>query len=265
MTGTAPWTGTVGILGAGRAGTALARALQRVRIPARIASTRSPAAMRLHLAQYAPQATAVPAEQIGHGTDLVVLMVPQEELDTVDPSWVAGSVLLDATNRWEDEPLPDWFEDALQSGLSSSEAVAAHFRDSTVVKTFNHLSHWDLEDAGERIRPVRQPVRGPEETTEGRLCPEVRAWGPVKPEHPDRESPRAPGSSRRALALASDDGHAASSAAHLISSMGFDPLVLPSLGDGRVLEPGGPVFNRSWTAAELIDLLRAHGVPASDH
>nr|WP_285180228.1 NAD(P)-binding domain-containing protein [Micrococcus terreus]MDK7702406.1 NAD(P)-binding domain-containing protein [Micrococcus terreus] len=161
----------VGILGAGRAGTALARALQRAGIPAWIASTRSPTSMRFHLAQYAPRATAVAAEQIGQqtggsgpgrpdGLSIVVLMVPQEDLDGVDPGWLDGVLLVDATNRWEDEPLPDWFEDSLQAGLSSSEAIAARFSGSTVVKTLNHLSHWDLDGGGQRVQPRLQPVAG---------------------------------------------------------------------------------------------------------
>lgn len=241
---------TVGILGAGRAGTALARALQRSDTPVRIASTRSPAAMRFHLAQYAPQATAVPAEQIAEGADVVVLMVPQEDLDSVDPDWLRGALLVDATNRWEDEPLPDWFQQQLADGRSSSEAVAARFPHSTVVKTLNHLSHWDLEGGGQRVQPTLQPVSG--------------AAAPDQP-HPPEIAPGAtpPPHQRRALGIAADDGPAASRVAHLIETLGFDPVALPSLRAGAVLEPGGPVFNRSWTARQLRALVGDLAHPAS--
>lgn len=244
----------VGILGAGRAGTALARALQRAGIPVQIASTRSPTSMRFHLAQYAPQATAVPAEQITHGTDapsVVVLMVPQEDLDSVDPQGLAGTILVDATNRWEDEPLPDWFEDSLAAGLSSSEAVAERFPGSTVVKTLNHISHWDLDGGGQRVQPRLQPVSS--------VIPPLPRAAVPRGDHPEPDI-AAPGTEathhqRRALGIASDDGPAASSVAHLIEAIGFDPVVLPSLRAGRILEPGGPVFNRSWTASELTGLV----------
>jgi predicted dinucleotide-binding enzyme len=204
---------SLGILGAGRAGTALARAAQSAGIPVRIAASRPPQSLRLHLAQYAPRATAVPAAEIARSPDstsvgpgippIVVLMVPQEDLDTVDPDWLRGTVLVDATNRWAGEPLPAWFADALRQGRSSSEALALRFPGAKVVKGFNHISHWDLDTAG-----------------------------------------RGSGGQRRALAVAGDDVGAVRQVADLIWRLGFDPVVLPDLASGRALEPDGPVFNQ---------------------
>lgn len=135
----------IGILGAGRAGTAIARAAARAGIEVQIASTRTPSQMRYHLMQYAPQANAVHAEEIADGVDLVILAVPQEDLDDVDPAWVAQRILIDATNRWEDEPLPAWFQEGLASGLSSSEVIAQRFPQARVVKALNHISHWAMD------------------------------------------------------------------------------------------------------------------------
>ncbi|UTM47356.1 NADPH-dependent F420 reductase [Glutamicibacter mysorens] len=135
----------IGILGAGRAGTALARAAAAAGIEVRIAGSRPPRMMKYHLAQYASRATGVLAEEIAEDVDLVVLMVPQEELGDIDVSSLAGILLVDATNRWEDEPLPDWLEASLDAGLSSSEGIAARFKSSRVVKALNHISHWDMD------------------------------------------------------------------------------------------------------------------------
>ena len=135
----------IGILGAGRAGTAFARAAARHGIAVQIASTRTPSQMRYHLMQYAPQAEAIDAEDIGIGVDVVILAVPQEDLDEVEPDWLAHRILIDATNRWEDEPLPEWFESDLATGLSSSEVIARRFASATVVKALNHISHWDMD------------------------------------------------------------------------------------------------------------------------
>lgn len=135
----------IGILGAGRAGTALARAAASAGIEVAIAGSRPPRMMKYHLAQYAPKAVSVLASGIAADAELVVLMVPQEELDDVDVSTLAGKLLVDATNRWDQEPLPAWFEDSLGAGLSSSEAIAAHFKSSHVVKALNHISHWDMD------------------------------------------------------------------------------------------------------------------------
>ncbi len=135
----------IGILGAGRAGTAFARAAARAGIDVQIASTRTPSQMRYHLMQYAPQARGVLAEDIATGVDLVILAVPQEDLDDVEPAWLAQRIVVDATNRWEDEPLPIWLEEGLASGLSSSEAIAQRFPDAQVVKALNHISHWAMD------------------------------------------------------------------------------------------------------------------------
>lgn len=137
--------GKIGILGAGRAGTALARAAASAGIDVNIAGSRPARHMKYHLAQYAPQAIAVEAADIARDVDLVVLMVPQEDLDEVDSDSLADVLLIDATNRWEDEPLPNWLENALEKGLSSSEAIAEHFNGSRVAKALNHISHWDLD------------------------------------------------------------------------------------------------------------------------
>lgn len=200
------------ILGAGRAGTALARAAASAGLDVRIAASRPPTALRLHLAQYAPRATAVAAEEVA-GAPLVVLMVPQEDLDSVEPAWLNGTVLVDATNRWDSEPVPTWLQSGLDAGQSSSEAMAARFSGATVVKALNHISHWDLDTAGRR--------RGPEDAD------------------------------RRGLGVATDSARAAAAVGKVVSELGFAPVVLPDLAAGRVLEPDGPVFNQPLSGTDL--------------
>lgn len=135
----------IGILGAGRAGTALARLAAAKGLDVQIASSRKPSMMKYHLAQYATQAQAISADEVAKDVEVVVLLVPQEELDDVDPQTLAGTILVDATNRWALEPLPDWFEEGLAAGVSSSVVIARRFPDSRVVKALNHISHWDLD------------------------------------------------------------------------------------------------------------------------
>lgn len=216
MSGLPGTSGPLNILGAGRAGTSLARAAASAGLPVRVASSRPPTAMRLHLAQYAPRATAVAAEEIaqdGGEQPIVVLMVPQEDLDSVDPDWLDGCLLVDATNRWAEEPLPGWLQSGLDAGRSSSSVVAARFSGATVVKALNHVSHWDLDTAG-----------------------------------------RSPGPMRRGLGVASDSEEAAAAVGQLACDLGFTPVLLPGLAAGRALEPDGPVFNRPMSAPELARL-----------
>ncbi|WP_300342701.1 NAD(P)-binding domain-containing protein [Nesterenkonia sp.] len=212
----------IGILGAGRAGTAIARTLLAAGIAVDICSTRAPKALRHHLKIYAPGAQAVwPAEvadrtrRFGPGT--VVLAVPQEELDEVEPEWAAGCVLIDATNRWQDELLPGWLQAAVDEQLPTSMAIAGRFADSRVVKALNHISHHELPEAAEPDLPLAQ---------------------------------------RRALAVASDDDDARGLVMGLLVRAGFDPVSVGGLPAGRLMEPDGPLFNRP---LRRDDILRAAG------
>lgn len=201
----------LGILGAGRAGTALARLAARNNIAVRIASSRTPSQMRYHLMQYAPVAEAVHAEQIAKDVAVIILAVPQEDLDDIPPSWIRDRILIDATNRWEEEPLPDWFDTGLAEGLSSSEVLAQRFPDARVVKALNHISHWAMD---------------------------------------------APSTAQsRAAAIATDDAEAAAVVAQLVTALGFEPVIAPSLADGSKTEPGTPFFNVASTSQELAQHL----------
>lgn len=65
---------------------------------------------------------------------------------------------------------------------------------------------------------------------------------------------------RRALSIASDDDAAAASVAALVDALGFDPILLPSLAAGRVLEADGPVFGLGLTRSQMIEILEEAGV-----
>jgi 8-hydroxy-5-deazaflavin:NADPH oxidoreductase len=93
----------------------------------------------------------------------------------------------------------------------SSEIVAERLGRSTVVKTFNHIGYHELE--GDR-RPAGAP-------------------------------------DRRALGVAGDDPDAVDVLADVVDRVGYDAVRLNSLGAGRLLGPGGPVFGVSLRRAEF--------------
>jgi 8-hydroxy-5-deazaflavin:NADPH oxidoreductase len=102
----------------------------------------------------------------------------------------------------------------------SSEIVAHRLARSTVVKTLNHIGYHELDDQ-------RRPVGSPR---------------------------------RRALGVASDDPGALNVVAEFIERIGYDAVRLPSLGAGRLLEPGGPVFGASLTRTEFELSVHAEAV-----
>lgn len=216
----------VGILGAGRAGTAFARALLAAGVDVDICSTRPPKALRHHLTIYAPGAEPVRPEEIAvrtgeSGPGIVILAVPQEELDEVEQEWIGGSILIDATNTWtyggEREPLPGWLEAAVIEQLPSSMAIAGHFSPARTVKALNHIAHSEIDAAAQPERSVQH---------------------------------------RRALAVAADDDQARGLVMGLLVRMGFDPVSVGPLAAGKVMEPDGPLFNRPLRREDILPYAR---------
>ena len=99
-------------------------------------------------------------------------------------------------------PASDGILEDFEGGAGSSEVVAARLVNSTVVKALNHIGYHELE---ENARPAGSP-------------------------------------DRRATGVASDIPHGLSDVTEFIDRIGYDAVPLPSLGAGRVLQPGGPVF-----------------------
>lgn len=225
----------VGILGAGRAGTALARAIARIpRLSpgtaaprVMVAGTRRPAAVQRHLTIYAPKAVAVSAEDLAAEAELVVVAVPREALDDVDPLTLAGSAtraVVDLTNTWGDEPVPAWLDD---DGAPGSVRIAARWAAAglcvPVVRAFSEISHHDLEDAGRATAPRRALAVGTERTD---AAPEPAA-----------------------VAAARDTVVA------LVTAMGFDAVPYTGLDRAGVLEPGAAGFGTAHDAGRLAALL----------
>lgn len=225
----------VGILGAGRAGTALARAIARIpRLSpgtaaprVMVAGTRRPAAVQRHLTIYAPEAVAVSAEDLAAEAELVVVAVPREALDDVDPLTLAGPAtraVVDLTNTWGDEPVPAWLDD---DGAPGSVRIAARWAAAglcvPVVRAFSEISHHDLEDAGRATAPRRALAVGTERTD---AAPEPAA-----------------------VAAARDTVVA------LVTAMGFDAVPYTGLDRAGVLEPGAAGFGTAHDAGRLAALL----------
>lgn len=106
-------------------------------------------------------------------------------------------------------------EDILPDDQSSSQAVQDWFSGARVVKGFSHMGYHHLRDSA---RPAGAP-------------------------------------DRKAIAVASDHPDDAATVSQLIDQAGFDPLLLPNLAAGRVLEPGQPGFGVNLARDELEKLL----------
>ncbi len=136
---------TIGILGAGRVGTAVARQALKAGYEVRIATAKPVEDIALLVEIVTPGALAVTAAEAAEA-DVVVLAVPMHKYLTLDPELLAGKTVIDAMNHWV--PIDGEIEDFDNDNRTTSEIIQAHLPDSRVVKTLNHIGYHDLEADG---------------------------------------------------------------------------------------------------------------------
>jgi predicted dinucleotide-binding enzyme len=132
---------TLGILGAGRVGTSVARAALKAGYAVNIAGSGPASQISLIVEVVVPGARAVSAAEAVESADIVVLAVPLHKYRSVDPALLAGKVVIDAMNYWA--PI-DGTQDDFESG-TSSETIAQYLPGARLVKTLNHIGYHELE------------------------------------------------------------------------------------------------------------------------
>ncbi|MEI8083890.1 MAG: NAD(P)-binding domain-containing protein [Actinomycetes bacterium] len=191
----------IGIIGAGHIGGALAATLPAAGHRVLLANSRGPESLRELVAKLGPGVQAATVAGAA-ASEAVVVTVPLRAVTELEPEQFAGKIVIDTCNYY---PQRDGVFAQLEDGtINSSELVAAHLSQSTVIKAFNTIYFQRLTDEG---------------------------------------SPELPMDQRLAIPVAGDNSAAKALVSHLISELGFAPVDGGSLADSWRQEPGEPVYN----------------------
>lgn len=143
---------TLGILGAGRLGTVLARFAASAGYRVLVARSDDPALIVSRMK--AIGAVAASTADVIDESDVVILALPLGGYRMLPVDALHGALVVDAMNYW-------WASDGIRDDLSdprtsTSELVQNHLEGARVVKALSHMGYQDLED---EARPTGMPGR----------------------------------------------------------------------------------------------------------
>lgn len=144
---------TIGVLGAGRVGSAIARTALAAGYTVNIASSGPAKDIELLVNVVVPGARPMSAADAVAHADLVIVAVPLHKYQTIQRQLLDGHLVVDTMNYWRpiDGVLPEFEQSA-----SSSEIISEYFAGARIVKTLNHIGYHDLEI---EARPSGHPDR----------------------------------------------------------------------------------------------------------
>jgi predicted dinucleotide-binding enzyme len=139
----------LGIVGAGKIGTAIARAAVAGGYDVAISSSGAADRIELIVEVLALGAHAVTTDEVVRHAELIILAVPMHRFRTIPHDLFAGKILVDAMNYWEEIDGVD--EELATAPKGTSVVVQEQFPSSRVVKSLNHLGYFKFEQ-GRRPR-----------------------------------------------------------------------------------------------------------------
>ena len=148
---------TVGIIGAGNIGQALARGFVDHGYDVVIANSRGPETLTDFVASLGERARAATAEEAAEAGDIAVVTVPLKAYREVPVAPLHGKTVLDTNNYyWERD---GHIAELDEKRTTTSEMLQEHLAGSTVVKAFNHIMAADiLRDGSPAGTPDRRAL-----------------------------------------------------------------------------------------------------------
>ena len=137
---------TIGIIGAGRIGAAVAQAFIGEGYEVVISNSRGPGTLTEVVDELGPRARAATAADAASAADIAVVTIPFAAYHEVPVEPLAGKIVLDTNNYyWERD---GHFDDIDQGVATVSGLLQAHLPTSKVVKVFNNIRFTDINSDG---------------------------------------------------------------------------------------------------------------------
>lgn len=138
---------TIGIIGAGRIGSQIARLAVENDYNVVISNSRGPETLSALIAELGPKARAATAVEAATAGDIVVVTVPLKNYRKVPVEPLVGKIVIDTNNYYpqRDGHIPELDNES----TTTSELLQAHLPNSKVVKGFNHIYAADLTTHGQ--------------------------------------------------------------------------------------------------------------------
>jgi predicted dinucleotide-binding enzyme len=128
---------TIGLIGAGRIGSQVARLAVGNGYEVVVSNSRGPETLATLVAELGPRARAGTVIDAAKSGDIVVVTIPLKNYRTVPVEPLAGKIVIDTNNYY---PSRDGHIRELDNeSTTSAELLQAHLPQSKVVKAFNHI------------------------------------------------------------------------------------------------------------------------------
>jgi predicted dinucleotide-binding enzyme len=134
----------LGIVGAGKFGTTLARAALEAGYDVAVSGSGPADEIALTVAVLAPGARAATTDDVVRHADLIVLAVPTHRFRELPPDLFAGKIVIDAMNYWQ--PVDGDDPELASAPDGSSMIVQERFPSARVIKSLNQLGYHQLEE-----------------------------------------------------------------------------------------------------------------------
>jgi predicted dinucleotide-binding enzyme len=218
---------TVGILGAGQAGSTFARIAVAAGYDVVIANSRGPETLAGLVRQLGPMSRAARVAEAAMAADFAIVAFPYASTDTLPVEELAGKVVIDNNNYmvWRDGNIP-----AVDSGRTTiHELRQEQLPTSKIVKAFSHVQFH-----------ARHTIRVPSDTLPAviRLARQTGA------------------ADRKALVVSSDHRDAAELVSRFADDLGFDAVDNSPLSDSWRSAPGTPMWRHHVDGQNRGELIR---------